>query len=90
MVPAGNKAKRLSSVNHTTKTILHHHHHHHHHVINGKTFYDQEVESNIKRYDQIRKLTTEQGEDHTTGCLLDYDYIKNHYRLIRIQKQFNK
>ena len=30
MVPAGNKAKRLLSVNHTTKTIHHHHHHHHH------------------------------------------------------------
>ena len=25
MVPAGNKAKSLSSVNHTTKTIHHHH-----------------------------------------------------------------
>ena len=31
MVPAGNKAKRLSSVNHTTKTIYHYHHNHHHH-----------------------------------------------------------
>ena len=31
MVPAGNEVKRLSSVNHATKTILHHHHHHHHH-----------------------------------------------------------
>ena len=31
MVPAGNKAKRLSSVNHTIKTNHHHHHHHHHH-----------------------------------------------------------
>ena len=29
MVPAGNNAKRLSSVKHTTKTIYHHHHHHH-------------------------------------------------------------
>ena len=29
MVPAGNKGKRLSSVNHTTETIHHHHHHHH-------------------------------------------------------------
>ena len=28
MVPAGNKAKRLSSVNHTMKTIHHRHHHH--------------------------------------------------------------
>ena len=27
MVPAGNKAKWLSSVNHTTITIHHHHHH---------------------------------------------------------------
>ena len=29
MVPGGNKAKRLSSVNHTTKTI-----HHHRHLLN--------------------------------------------------------
>ena len=28
MVPAGNKAERLSSVNHSTKTIHHHQHHH--------------------------------------------------------------
>ena len=28
MTPAGNKAKRLSSVNHTTKTIHHYHHYH--------------------------------------------------------------
>ena len=33
MVPAGNKAERLSSVNHTTKTIHRHHHHHHHHQV---------------------------------------------------------
>ena len=31
MIPAGNKAKHLSSVNHTTKTFHHHHHHRHHH-----------------------------------------------------------
>ena len=29
MVSARNKAKRLSSINHTTKTIYHHHHRHH-------------------------------------------------------------
>ena len=33
MVPAGNKAKRLPLVNHTTKTIHHHHNHHHHHQL---------------------------------------------------------
>ena len=51
-------------------------------ITNGKNFYDQPIDSNIKRYEGIRKLTTGQGDDYTTGCLLDHDYIKNHYRLI--------
>ena len=29
-VPTGSKAKRLSSINHSAKTIHHHKHHHHH------------------------------------------------------------
>ena len=53
-------------------------------IINGKNFYDQVIDSDIKRYEEIRKLTTGEGEDYTTGCLLDYDYIKNNYRLIAI------
>ena len=32
----------------------------------------------------MRKLTAGQGKDYTTEYLLDYDYIKNHYRLIAI------
>ena len=35
-----------------------------------------------KTYEEIRKLATEQGEDYTTGCLLDYEYYKNHDKLI--------
>ena len=42
-------------------------------VIKGRNFYDQPLDSNIKRYEEIRKLTTGQGGDYTTGCLLDYD-----------------
>ena len=34
-----------------------------------------------KKFEEIRKLTTVQGEDYATGCLLQYEYIKNHYRL---------
>ena len=49
-------------------------------VIDGKNFYDQPIDSDIKRYEEIRKLTTVQGEDYTKEYLLDYDYIKNHYR----------
>ena len=45
-------------------------------IINGKHFYDPAIDSDIKKYEEIRKLTTGQGEDYTTECLLDYDYIK--------------
>ena len=38
----------------------------------------------IKGCEKIRKLTTWQCEDYTTGYLLDYDSIKNHYRLIAV------
>ena len=47
-------------------------------TINGKILYDKAIDSDIKRYEEIRKLTTGQGEDYTTGCLLDYGFIKNH------------
>ena len=53
-------------------------------IINGKNFYDQAIDSVIKWYEKIRKLLTGQGEDYTTGFLLDYNYIKNHYRLINV------
>ena len=57
-----------------------------------KNFFDQSIGSDIKRYKEIRKLTTGQGEDYTTGCLLEYEYIKNHYRLIAayLRKQKNR
>ena len=43
----------------------------------------QTVDSDIKRYEKT-KLTTGQSEDYTTECLLNYEYIKNHYRLIAV------
>ena len=48
------------------------------------SFYDQAIDSDIKRYEETRELTTVQGEDYTIECLLDYDYLKNHYRLIAV------
>ena len=53
-------------------------------IINGNNVNDQPIDSDIKQYEEIRKLTTGQGEDYTIGCLLGYDYIKNHYRLIAV------
>ena len=53
-------------------------------IFNGKHFYDQPIDSDIKLYEEIKKLTTRQGEDYTRGCFLDYEYIKNHYRLTAV------
>ena len=46
-----------------------------------ENFYDQPNDSDIKQYKEIRKLTTEQGKDYINGCLLDYDFNKNHNKL---------
>ena len=46
--------------------------------------YDQPINDIIKQYDETRKIETGQGDDYTTGCLLDYQYFKDHYNLIAI------
>ena len=50
--------------------------------IDGRNFYDQPINDSIKQYDEIRKISTGQGDDYTTGCLLDFAYFKKYYRLI--------
>ena len=50
--------------------------------IDGRNFYDQPINDSIKQYDEIRKISTGQGHDYTTGCLLDLAYFENNYRLI--------
>ena len=53
-------------------------------MIDGKTFFDQPINNNIKTYENIRKVATGGGDDYTTGCLLDYSYFKENYRMIAI------
>ena len=55
-----------------------------------KKRYDQAIDSDIKRYEEIRKLTTGPGEYYTNGYLLDYDNIRNHYRLIAVDLRKQK
>ena len=50
--------------------------------IDGRNFYDQPINDSIRQYDEIRKISTGQGDDNTTGCLLDFAYFENNYRLI--------
>ena len=49
--------------------------------IDGRNFYDQPINDSIKQYDEIRKKSTGQGDDYTTGCLLDFSYFEKNYRL---------
>ena len=50
--------------------------------IDGKNLYDQPINDLIKQYDKIRKISTGQSDDYATGCLLEFAYFGNNYRLI--------
>ena len=51
-------------------------------MIDGKNIFDQPINSMTKTYKNIRKIATGQGDDYTTGCLLDYSYFKENYKII--------
>ena len=53
-------------------------------MIDGKNFFDQPVKNDKVTYENIRKITIGQGDDYTTGCLLDYTYFKKYYKMIAI------
>ena len=59
-------------------------------LIDGRTSYDQPINDQIKKHNDIRKTETEQGDDYTTGCLLDYQYFKDHYQLIAVDLRKQK
>ena len=44
-------------------------------MIDGKSLFD------LGTNDKIRKVITGQGDDYTTGCLLDYPYFKESYKM---------
>ena len=53
-------------------------------MTDGWNFFDKPVKNNLITYDNIRNITTGQGDDYTTGCLLDYDSFNNYYKMIAI------
>ena len=53
-------------------------------MIDGQNFFDQPVKSSLRAYDNIRKIVIGQEDDYTTGCLLDYNYFNNYYKIIAI------
>ena len=47
-------------------------------------FFDQPVKNDLRTYDNMRRIEYGQGDDYTTGCLLDYPYLKENYKFITI------
>ena len=51
-------------------------------MIHGKNFFDQPIKGCI--YENIQKIAIGQGDDYTTGCLLDYNSFIKHYKMMAI------
>ena len=53
-------------------------------MIDGRNFFDQTIKNDLTKYDNIKKIATALGDDYTNGCLLDYPYFKEYYKLVAI------
>ena len=53
-------------------------------MIDGGNLFDQPIYSMTKTYENIRKIATGKGDDYTAGCLLNYYYFKENYKMIPI------
>ena len=53
-------------------------------MIDGRNVLDQPINNMNKTYENIRKVATGKGDDYTTGCLLDYCYFKENYKMIAV------
>ena len=42
-------------------------------MIDGQNLFDKTARNNLITYDSIQKISTDQGDDYATGCLLDYN-----------------
>ena len=51
-------------------------------MLDGRSFFDKPVKNDLKTYQNIRKIATGQGDDHTTECLLDSPYFRKYRKLI--------
>ena len=48
-------------------------------MLDGRNFFDQPVKNNLRTYNNnIQKIATGQGDNYTTGCLLDHPCFKNY------------
>ena len=53
-------------------------------MINGENFFDQPIKNNKVTYENIKKIAAGEGDDYTTGCLLNYPYFADTYKMIAV------
>ena len=53
-------------------------------MTDGKNFFDLPVKNNKVTHKTIRKIAIGKGNDYTAGCLLDYSYFKNYYKMFAV------
>ena len=53
-------------------------------MINGENVFDQPIKGDKVTYENIREIATDKGDDYTTGCLLDYQYLRDNYKMIAV------
>ena len=53
-------------------------------MINGQNFFDRPIKDTKVTYENIREVATGKGDDYTTGCLLDYTYFRDNYKMIAV------
>ena len=53
-------------------------------MIDGKNVYHQPINSDLKTLENFRQIAIGQGDDYTTGRLLDYSYFKDYQKMIAV------
>ena len=53
-------------------------------MINGENFFNQPIKDSKVTYENIRKVAIGKGDDYTNGCLLDYSYFRDSYKMIAV------
>ena len=53
-------------------------------MINGQNNFDKQVNYDLRTYDNIQKLATDQIDNYTLDCPLDYFYLKNYDKMIAV------
>ena len=81
-VPASNTASRVQRDSHRKYFLPRVEITNYNVLIDATNFYDQPINDQIKKYNEIREIAAGKGDHYTTGCLLNYQYFKDHYQLI--------